>query len=144
MRIKDIMNETDRDLITVGPDETARAASEILTSNNIGAVVVCDGAGRMIGILSERDIVHGLSERGSDVSRVAVAELMTAEVVTCGPGDDVGDTMSMMNAHHIRHLPVLVDGRPAAMVSSRDLMEALLEETEKQRDIFANAYEMVR
>lgn len=144
MRIKDIISETNRDLITISPDETAQAASGILTSNNIGAVVVCDRLGRMVGILSERDIVHGLSERGSEISGVTVAELMTAEVITCGLEDDVGDIVSIINAHHFRHLPVLVDGHPAAMVSSRDVMEAFLGTTEKQRDIFANAYEMVR
>ena len=69
---------------------------------------------------------------------------MTAKVVTCGPQDDVGETMAVMAKRHFRHIPVLVDGRPTAMISSRDVVEALLEKTEAQRDIFANAYEMVR
>jgi CBS domain-containing protein len=144
MRIQDILDKTQRNLITIGPEETAAAAAAVLAANNIGALAVCDPAGRMVGIRSERDIVHGLSKRGGEVSRIKVCELMTAKVVTCGPQDDVGDTMSVMSERHFRHIPVLVGGCPAAMISSRDVMEALLEKTAAQRNVFANAYEMVR
>lgn len=144
MQIEDLLHKTQRNLITIDPDETAEAAAEVLTTNNIGALPVCDRDGRLVGILSERDIVNGLSKRGGDIAGVKVSELMSPKVVTCGPQDDVGDTMSVMSERYFRHIPVLVDGRPSAMISSRDVMEALLEKTEAQRDVFANAYEMVR
>ncbi len=144
MRIEDLLHKAHRNLITIDPDETAEAAAEVLTANNIGALPVCDRGGRLVGILSERDIVHGLSEHGGDIAGVKVSELMSPKVVTCGPRDDVGATMSVMSERYFRHIPVLEDGRPSAMISSRDVMEALLEKTEAQRDVFANAYEMVR
>lgn len=144
MRIEDLLLKTHRNLITIGPDETAAAAAAVLAANNIGALPVCNSAGRLLGILSECDIVQGLSERGGDIARVKVSGLMSPKVVTCGPRDDVGETMSVMSERHFRHIPVLVEGRPSAMISSRDVMEALLEKTEAQRDVFANAYEMVR
>jgi CBS domain-containing protein len=144
VQIQDLLHKTHRNLITIDPDETAEAAAEVLTTNNIGALPVCDRDGRLVGILSERDIVHGLSKRGGGIAGVQVSELMSPKVVTCGPRDDVGNTMAVMSEGHFRHIPVLVEGRPAAMISSRDVMEALLEKTEAQRDVFANAYEMVR
>ena len=144
MRIEDILHKTHRNLITIDPGETAEAAAEILTANNIGALPVCDRDGRLVGIISERDIVNGLSKSGGDIAGVKVSELMSPKVVTCGPRDDVGNTMAVMGEGHFRHIPVLVEERPAAMISSRDVMEALLEKTEAQRDVFANAYEMVR
>ncbi len=70
MRIEDLLLKTHRNLITIAPDETAATAAEVLTANNIGALPVCDPAGRLVGILSERDIVHGLSECGGDIARV--------------------------------------------------------------------------
>ncbi len=144
MRIEDILHKTHRNLITIAPEATAATAAEVLAANNIGARPVCDRGGRLVGILSERDIVRGLSERGGDIAGVKVSELMSPKVVTCGLRDDVGETMSVMSERYFRHIPVLVDGRPSAMISSRDVMEALLEKTAAQRDIFANAYEMVR
>ncbi len=144
MRIEDILHKTHRNLITIAPEETAETAAKVLAANNIGALPVCDRDGRLVGILSERDIVHGLSERGGGIAAVKVSELMSPRVVTCSPRDDVGKTMAVMSERYFRHIPVLVDGRPSAMISSRDVMEALLEKTEAQRDVFANAYEMVR
>lgn len=144
MKIKDILLRKNNALITIGPDDTVRKASDVLAANNIGALPVYDHFGALVGIISERDIARGLSERGGEIDRSYVSELMSADVITCDPGDDVDLTMSVLSARHIRHIPVLVDGRLTAMISSRDVMEAVLEETLAQRNALANAYEMVR
>lgn len=144
MKIEDFLLKKNRALITVSPDDTIETAVHALSSNNIGALVVCDPAGELVGIISERDVARGLSEKGCDVSGAKVAELMSRNVFTCVPEDDANETMSTMSKQRVRHIPVLVDGRPSAMISSRDMMEVALEETKAQRDVLANAYEMIR
>lgn len=132
------------DLLTIGPDETARGLSTVLATNDISALPVCDPDGNLVGIISERDIVRGYAERGADVESLIVADLMTRDVITCAPGDDIGDTLVVMNAHNIRHLPVLDDGRLTAIVGFRDVTAAALERTRQERTTIAMAYEMVR
>ncbi len=132
------------DLLTINPDATAREVATVLSTNNIGALPVCDGDGNLVGIISERDIVHGFAERGADVESLIVADLMTRDVITCAPGNDIGDTLEVMNEKKIRHLPVLDGGRLTAIVSFRDVMAAVLERTRQERTTMAMAYEMVR
>jgi len=144
MKIEDFLLRKNRALITVGPNDTIETAVHALSANNIGALVVCDAAGGLVGIISERDVTRGLAEKGCDVRDARVSELMSRNVITCVPGDDVNEIMSTMSTQRIRHIPVLVDGRPAAMISSRDMMEVALEEAKAQRDTLANAYELVR
>ena len=133
-----------KDLLTIGPDEPVQAVATVLATNNIGALPVCDPTGDLVGIISERDIVRGFAERGNDAEGLTVADLMTWNVITCVPKDDVGDTLAVMNENRIRHLPVLDDGRLTAIVSFRDVMAAVLKETRDQRTTMAMAYEMVR
>ncbi len=144
MKIKDILLRKNNALITVGPDDSVRKAADVLTAYNIGALPVYDHVGALVGIISERDIARGLSERGGGIDQFDVSALMSSDVITCDPEDDVEMAMSVLSARHIRHIPVLVDGRLTAMISSRDVMEAVLEETRAHRDTLAIAYEMVR
>tara|TARA_Y100000294_G_C8506151_1_gene316800 strand:- start:382 stop:816 length:435 start_codon:yes stop_codon:yes gene_type:complete len=144
MQIAELLSHKSKDLVTVGPGDSIRTAAEALSTNNIGALPVCDAGGNLVGILSERDIVHGYAVRGGDIDDIQVADSMSREVVTCVPEDDVNKTMLVMSENHFRHIPVLENGRLSAIVSSRDIMEAVLEEAKTQRNVMAEAYKMVR
>lgn len=144
MRIDDLPLKYDMDLITISPDAPVLRAAEVLNGHNIGALLVCDNSGDLVGIISERDIVRGLSECAPNINDVKVSDLMTPEVVTCGPGDDVNEIMSIMDERRIRHIPVLKDNRLSAIISSRDVMSAMLEDSRSHCKTMSLAYEMVR
>ena len=144
MLIEDLLRKKSAALITVGPDDTAGTVADLITTNNIGALPVCDADGALVGIISERDIVRGLSKRTDGAHEIKVSDLMTSDVVTCMSSDDATETMAVMGKHHFRHILVVENGRLTAIISSRDVMEATLEDTMAQRNTMANAYEMVR
>jgi CBS domain-containing protein len=103
-----------------------------LTLERIGAAVVTGDEGTVVGIISERDIVHGLSERGADLLNMRVGDLMTRAVVTCRPEQSLEDIMREMTSSRIRHLPVLQDGEMVGIVSIGDVVKNRLEELEKE------------
>ncbi|MBT6095352.1 MAG: CBS domain-containing protein [Rhodospirillaceae bacterium] len=144
MLIEDILLNKSKNLVTIQPDATVSDAVNVLADNNIGALPVCEAEKRLVGIISERDIVRLLSERGNDVLGAKVAEVMTSEVFTCTPADDVNDVMGLMKSKRVRHFPVVEDGRLSEMISSRDAMFAMLEESFEHRRTLATAYELVR
>ena len=119
-------------------------AISALAENNIGAVPVCGADEVMVGILSERDVVRELMTRGRSFLDLKINDVMTTNVFTCSPEDDTSYAMEVMQANRFRHIPVVENGRPIAMISTRDLMGAVLEETVEQRRTLAVAYEMMR
>jgi len=144
MQITDLNLKHDKNLVTIDPAAAVSKAAAVLDGHNIGALPVCAPSGNLVGIISERDIVRGLSEKGQDVNGLTVADLMTHDVITCKPGDDVNEIMSVMDERRIRHIPVIEGSRLSAIVSSRDVMGALLEETKTHCETLGLAYEMVR
>lgn len=105
---------------TIRPDSTLFDLSGQLRKHDIGALLVVDGQNRMIGVVSERDVVRAITIYDDGVVGTPVADIMTRSVITCAPGDDVVDTLELMNATHIRHMPVLDQGKPLAMISIRE------------------------
>ncbi len=144
MLIDDLSLKTIDELVTIEPNASAATAIKLLTDNNIGALPVCDDAGELVGILSERDIVRGLSQGKNNHDTLNVSDLMTSDVVTCTHGDDVDDIMAVMNDRKIRHVPVVDDGLLNTIVSSRDIMYAMLDEARDHARTMSLAYEMVR
>ncbi len=111
MNVETILRTKGRDVATIRPSETVASAADILISRNIGALVVSEDGQSVDGIISERDIVHGLTGRGADLLSLEVAEVMTRRVVTCDPGDTIDHLMAEMTNRRIRHFPVVQDGR---------------------------------
>jgi CBS domain-containing protein len=107
---------------TIGPDVTIGAFVETLMDQHIGAVAVCDAGGGIIGMISERDIVRGISEIGAGVADVHVRDLMTADVVVCNSGDSMEGIREMMIEGRFRHMPVVEEGELIGMVSMRDVV----------------------
>ena len=130
MNVEAILRGKGRTVATIHPDQTITAALAALRDRNIGALVVSVDGERVDGIISERDIVHGLADHGSALLVLTVAAAMTPRVTTCGPADSVADLMAEMTNRRIRHLPVVDHGRLVGIVSIGDLVKNRLDEIE--------------
>jgi CBS domain-containing protein len=132
MRIADVLRRKGNAVATVGPDVTVADLIGELAAHNVGALPVVEG-GNLIGIVSERDVVRRLHAGGAALLEARVADIMTTEVTTCSPGDDVTDLAAVMTARRFRHLPVVVDGELAGIVSIGDLVKARIDLLESER-----------
>lgn len=130
MNVETILRAKGRAVATIRPDETIRTVVAVLRERNVGALVVSETGVSVDGIISERDVVHGLGDHGADLLSQRVAEVMTHRVVTCDPSDSVADLMAEMTNRRIRHFPVVRDGRLVGIVSIGDLVKSRLDEIE--------------
>jgi CBS domain-containing protein len=131
MNVETILRTKGRDVATIGPEATIGEAVQRLGARGIGALVVVSADGVQVeGILSERDIVLGLADRGAALLAERVGDRMTRRVHTCTPEDAVEDLMGMMTQKRIRHLPVLKDGALCGIVSIGDVVKNRLDEIE--------------
>ncbi|CRK58959.1 Inosine-5'-monophosphate dehydrogenase [Alloactinosynnema sp. L-07] len=133
MRISDVLRGKGADVATVDPGTTVAGLIRALAQHNVGALVVVDGDA-VVGIVSERDIVRRLDERGGDLLNATVADIMTAEVVTCGPEDSVDSLAATMTERRIRHMPVVVNGKLTGIVSIGDVVKVRISQLETDRD----------
>lgn len=118
MEVRDIMT---RPAIAVGQDEPVAAAVRLLRRYNVGALPVCDAAGRLRGMVTDRDIVLRCMGNDSDPARTRVGEIMTRGIVTAAPGDSVAKAARTMAGDRVRRLPVTENGRLVGMVTMCDL-----------------------
>jgi CBS domain-containing protein len=134
MRISQVIRRKGDLVVTVRPDATVERLLELLEEHKIGAVVVSDDGSTVSGIVSERDVVRHLHSDGAAILEETVATIMTSEVETCTP-DDRSDAMARtMTERRIRHIPVLVDGKLAAIVSIGDIVKFRIDELQTERD----------
>lgn len=133
MRIADVLNGKGAQVTTVTPHASVSEVLRLIAEQNLGALPVVD-VDRLVGIVSERDVVRRLHERGVDLLTVTVAEIMTSDVVTCDLNDEVGELAKIMTDRRVRHLPVIVDGRLAGIVSIGDLVKARIDMLELERE----------
>lgn len=133
MRIADLLRTKGPEVATVTEYATVTELLTGLAEHNIGAMVVTDPTG-VVGIVSERDVVRGLYERGPGVLASPVAEIMTTVIATCTPEDFVEDLSGVMTEHRIRHVPVLADGELRGIVSIGDVVKTRLDELERSHE----------
>ncbi|GIH95055.1 CBS domain-containing protein [Planobispora siamensis] len=133
MLIGTILKGKGSHVATVRPDATVDELLTVLADNNIGAVVVSEDGSSIAGIVSERDVVRRLHDRGAEVLNAPVSSIMTTEVRTCPPDANVDHLRQAMTTHRIRHVPVVTDGRLVGIVSIGDVVKSSIEilETEK-------------
>lgn len=131
MLIKDLIQTSPAELITVRPDTFVREAAQLMTKNRIGLLVVLGYSDELVGVLSERDIVGAMSDSNADIDHLSVSELMNISVVTIEPQESLVDAISAMNLHGIRHLVAIGENRPVAIISIRDVLRAFAEEVMK-------------
>jgi len=132
MTVARILAEKGTDVVTTQPHRTLSEVAEILTSRNIGAVVIADLQGNVLGILSERDIVRAVGRRGASALNDAVSAHMTSKVVTTTEDETVDATMGKMNVWRCRHLPVLKDGKLGGILSIGDVIKYRLAQIENE------------
>jgi CBS domain-containing protein len=132
MTVKAILSRKGNDVITIEPTVSLSAAVQILAEHRIGAVVVVGADGQVAGILSERDIVRAVAQRGPGALQEAVEQVMTRKVVTCSESDTVAELMERMTKGKFRHIPVIERGKLAGLVSIGDVVKHRLEEMEHE------------
>jgi CBS domain-containing protein len=123
MLIRDILREKGPTVITIAPELPLQEAVQVLVSNNIGALVVFDGEIR--GIVSERDLLRRAARDIQQLASVLVRDVMTPDVITASPDEQIRDVMDTMTEHRIRHLPVVEKGQLAGIISIGDVVNAL-------------------
>jgi CBS domain-containing protein len=132
MTVARILATKGRDVVTAQPDLTLREAADLLCHKKIGAVVVADPAGEVLGILSERDIVRAVSTGGAEALKDPISRHMTEKVISASEDQPIDRTMSVMTESRIRHLPVLRDGRLVGLVSIGDVVKIRIESIETE------------
>ena len=128
MIVKNILAEKGGDVVTIAPTADLATAVKLMAERRIGAVVILGADHRVVGILSERDIVRALAEHGGAVLSDRVGQAMTRDVVTCSEDDTIGDLMSRMTTKKFRHMPVVSRERLIGIVSIGDVVKCRVEE----------------
>ena len=134
MRVTEVLRRKGGSVVTIAPGRSVREVLGLLAEHRIGAVVVSDDGVRVDGIVSERDVVRRLHADGDRILDGAVSAIMSVEVYTCGPQDELDGLMAVMTERRIRHLPVLVEGRLAGLVSIGDVVKHRIAEVQDERD----------
>ncbi|MDG4667676.1 CBS domain-containing protein [Mycobacterium sp. 236(2023)] len=133
MRISDVLRNKGATVATITPETSVAGLLTELTVHNIGAMVVVSPDG-LLGIVSERDVVRKLHDMGADLLRRPVSEIMTTLVATCSPDDSVDSLSVLMTNNRVRHVPVVVDGRLAGIVSIGDVVKTRMEQLEHEQE----------
>ena len=134
MKIGQILHQKNHELFKIKATDCIADAAVALSSNKIGALLVEDDAGKIVGILSERDIVGGIGPHGADLQDVAVSELMTSKLIHCSPDDSVNEALAMMSDRRIRHLPVFDGDTLAGLISIGDLVKCRITEIQAEAE----------
>ena len=126
------------DIVTIEPTADLATAAKLLSKHRIGSVVIRGAGERVVGILSERDIVRAVSEQGAGALALPVGQVMTRDVATCGEDDTVASIMERMTAGKFRHMPVVANGRLVGLISIGDVVKQRVDdivgESEAMRD----------
>ena len=128
MIVKHIMAGKSGNVVTIDPTADLAAAAKLLSERRIGAVVILGVDDRIVGILSERDIVRALAEHGPIALNKPISQFMTRDVKTCSEDDTVGNLMGYMTAGKFRHMPVVQKESLIGIVSIGDVVKSRIEE----------------
>jgi CBS domain-containing protein len=132
MTIETILRRKGTDVTTIAPEASVKRAADWLRAKNIGALVVTSDD-VVLGLISEREIVHAFSRNGAAAGSMAVKEIMQYGVTTVSPTESVDRVMKLMTHHRVRHLPVLSGGKLAGIVSIGDVVKTRMEELETEQ-----------
>jgi CBS domain-containing protein len=133
MRITDVLHGKGSSVATVEPTASVGELVALLAQYNVGALPVLD-AGRLVGIVSERDVVRRLHLGGAGLLQMRVADIMSSSVTTCEPGDKIEDLARIMTERRFRHMPVVENDDLIGIVSIGDLVKARIDTLETERE----------
>ncbi len=134
MTVSGILKSKGGNVVTIAPSATLADAVKLLAEHHIGAVVVVDENGGVEGILSERDVVRLLGERGVAVLSTPLPMVMTRAVVTCTPDEVMPVIMERMTRGRFRHVPVVSDNKLVGIISIGDVVKHRVEEMERESE----------
>ena len=140
MKVADLLKSKGGEVVTIAPGASVREAVEALRRNRIGAVVVSPDGKLVEGLVSERDIVHGLARYGGELLDKSVTDVMTKTPMTCSPDENVRQLMWVMTEHRSRHVPVLEGSTLCGIVSVGDVVKSRLDEVEMEASVLRDAY----
>jgi CBS domain-containing protein len=132
MIVKNILAAKCGDVVTIEPTANLAAAVKLLTERHIGALVILGTDHRVIGILSERDIVRALAEHGPTALSEPVSQVMSHDVKTCSKDDTIADLMGRMTTGRFRHMPVVQQEKLIGIVSIGDVVKSRVEEIDHE------------
>jgi CBS domain-containing protein len=132
MKVRDYLATIKRVIITCRPEDTMETAATLLATNHIGAMPVRDANARTVGMFSERDVIRAFSQRGKEVQRLLVGDLMSRTLIVCTPEDTMITARRLMKANRIRHLLVMEDGHLVGLLSISDVLEVILQDTDME------------
>jgi CBS domain-containing protein len=144
MKVASILKSKGGRVVTMRPDASITSVIQRMKLERIGAIVISADGERIDGIVSERDIVYGLADQHRDLLALKVSDVMTRDVITCTPDDQIKQVMARMTHSRVRHVPVLDDGRLHGIVSIGDVVKNRLEEVELEATVLRDAYIAVR
>jgi CBS domain-containing protein len=139
MMVDDILRRKGADVATITPEANVKSAADWLRSKHIGALVVTSGDA-ILGLISEREIVHAFSRYGGPVASMPVRDIMAHGVTTVAPDDHLNHVMRLMTSHRVRHTPVLRNGKLAGIVSIGDVVKHRLDDMELEANVLRDAY----
>jgi CBS domain-containing protein len=137
--VETILRRKGTDVATIEPDASIRRAADWLRVKNIGALVVTSGKA-VLGLISEREIVHAFSRYGETAASMHVKEIMRRGVITVSPDESVTRVMQLMTRHRVRHMPVVLDGKIAGIISIGDVVKRRLEDLECETNVLRDVY----
>jgi CBS domain-containing protein len=132
-QVKEILAKKGRDVATISQGSSVVDGLRLLRERGIGALVVTGPSARLVGILSERDVVRALAESGPDALAMNVADLMSTAVTTCREETSIDSLMALMTEKRIRHVPVLDQGELSGMISIGDVVKWRVDELEHEK-----------
>jgi CBS domain-containing protein len=124
--------KTGAQIVSCKPENTIETIAKTLAKHRIGAVFIIDDHDKLVGIVSERDIVRTIASDGASALAKSAASIMTKNVVTCLPSDTVTMMMGLMTENRVRHIPVVVDGKIEGVVSIGDVVKARIAAAERE------------
>ena len=134
MLINQLLNTKGRQVFTVTPDDTLSSVAALLYTRKVGAFVVTDRVDRVVGIISERDIIRAIAQSGAESLTQPVSKVMTKDVVSAHLGETVETLLGTMTDRRIRHLPVMEGARLVGIVSIGDLVKARIAASEHEAE----------
>jgi CBS domain-containing protein len=132
MSVSQILSAKGHDVVTAKSTDTVQSVAQLLATKRIGAVIILNSAGKIEGIVSERDIVRVIAADGASALDLKVNAVMTSKVKTCTETDSETELMALMTANRIRHLPVVSNGKLLGMISIGDVVKHRIEAIEHE------------
>ena len=143
MTIESILRRKGTDVTTIAPEASIKRAADWLRAKNIGALVVTNESA-ILGLISEREIVHAFSRFGEAAGSMSVKEIMQCGVPTVSPDESVNRVINLMTHQRVRHMPVLRGGKLAGIVSIGDVVKHRLEDLELETNVLRDVYNAAR